>query len=297
MFSDTVRAMMAGISLLLLVTLVWGTTFPILRATSAHLSGLEISSLRFFAAAICMLPMAVRASRLAWRDGIVLGFIALLSYVSQAIGLEFISSNRSAFLTSLNVLMVPFLALSLGGRLKPQVVIAAALACIGIGLMSWGGDSSLVGDGATVFSALTYAIYIVMLSRRSRMQSAGSLAATQTVAMAVIGAVALIASHADRHAFADLAARAQPVVPSILYLGVVATAGMLFLQAVGQQRVSAQQAALIFALEPVFASLFGWWWLHEAMSGRGIGGACLVLLSVIFGEWRFASGGARPQES
>ena len=53
-----------------------------------------------------MLPCTLRASRQAWIDGAVLGALVLVSYVAQAYGLQFISSNRSAFLTSLNVLMV-----------------------------------------------------------------------------------------------------------------------------------------------------------------------------------------------
>ena len=49
------------------VPLVWGTTFPIIRAASAHLDGVEISPPRFLVAGICMLPFAFKASRAAWR--------------------------------------------------------------------------------------------------------------------------------------------------------------------------------------------------------------------------------------
>ncbi|HET7650649.1 MAG TPA: DMT family transporter [Gammaproteobacteria bacterium] len=280
--------MKLSVLILLFVTLVWGTTFPIIRAASTHLSGVEISALRFLIAGLCMLPFTVNASRKAWRDGAVLGTIALLSYVTQAVGLEYITSNRSAFITSLNVLMVPFLGLFLGRRLNFQIVGAAVLACAGIGLMSWESGSSLLGDGATFACAVFYAVYVIVLSRRIGAHRTRTLAATQNVTMAIIGGVwLLIADLLHGGALTSLPARAESVWLSLLYLGVVASAGMLFLQAAGQRHVSAEKAAVIYAMEPVFAAVFGWWWLGEAMGMRGFIGGAMVVGAVILGEWRF----------
>jgi len=276
--------------LLLVVTLVWGTTFPLIRAASAHLSGVEISALRFLVAGLCMLPFALKASRKAWGDGILLGAVALVSYVSQAFGLEYISSNRSAFLTAINALMVPFLGLLWGGRLNLQAIGAAVLACAGVALMSWDSGGNLIGDGATLLCALAYAIYVILLSRCAAMHPPRVLAGTQIVAMAVMGSVWLAITHLHGSELVGLPLRARPVLLSIIYLGVVATAGMLFLQAVGQRYVSAEKAAVIYVMEPVFAALFGWLWLHEVMSIRAIIGAVMVVLAVMLGEWRFTPG-------
>lgn len=276
-----------SVLILLFVTLVWGTTFPIIRAAAAHLSGVEISALRFLIAGLCMLPFTLNASRKAWRDGAILGTIALLSYVTQAVGLEYISSNRSAFITSLNVLMVPFLGLLLGKRLSLQIVTAAVMACTGIGLMSWSGGANLVGDSATFACAFFYAVYVILLSRRIGAHRTRTLAATQNVTMGVIGFVWLLAADWKGGALASLSVRAESVWPSVLYLGVIASAGMLFLQAAGQRHVSAEKAAVIYAMEPVFAAVFGWWWLSEAMGPRGLVGGAMVVGAVVLGEWQF----------
>lgn len=276
--------------LLLFVTLVWGTTFPMIRVATAHLNGAEISALRFLIAGVCMLPFAFKASGTAWRDGALLGVVALASYVTQAVGLEYISANRSAFLTSLNVLMVPFIGVMLGGRLSQQVVGAALLACAGVGLMSWEGGANLTGDSLTLVCALTYAIYVILLSRCIGAHQSRTLAATQIVVMAAISGIWLLATHIPHPGLTALAARAWPAALPLLYLGVVASAGMLFLQAVGQRHVSAEKAAVIYAMEPVFAALFGWLWLHELLGVRGLIGGALVVLAVILGEWRFAPG-------
>ncbi|MGH8278780.1 MAG: DMT family transporter [Gammaproteobacteria bacterium] len=271
---------------LLFVTLVWGTTFPVIQAGTAHLTGSEISALRFVVAGVCVLPCAWKASASAWRDGLLLGVVALVSYVTQAVGLEFIAANRSAFLTSLNVLMVPFLLIGWGVRLRLQVVAAALLACAGVGLMTWGGGANLLGDSLTLVCALAYAIYVILLSRCIQRHASRTLAATQIVVMACVGSMWMLASDTLRGTLPTLTARLLPAWPEWVYLGVVASAGMLFLQAVGQRHVAAERAAVIYALEPVFAALFTWLWLHEALGTRGLVGGALVVAAVILGEWR-----------
>jgi hypothetical protein len=130
---------------LLLVTLVWGATFPVIKVVTSQLSGIEVSALRFLAAAVILAPSAMQARWNTWRDGAVLGAVALVSYVAQAYGLEFISSNRSAFLTSLNVLMVPLLGIALGARPSLVTLIAACVACGGIALIVVGRRSPSAG--------------------------------------------------------------------------------------------------------------------------------------------------------
>ena len=274
---------------LLFVTLVWGATFPILKIATAQLSGIETSALRFALAALCMLPWAIRAPRKAWRDGMVLGGLLLFSYVAQAYGLQFISSNRSAFLTSLNVLMVPLLNRAFGNPLSWRVVAAAMLACVGIGLMSWDGGAHLVADVSTILSAAAYALYVILLSARAGRHDARTLAATQIVCMAVLGWLWMLGAAHGNDRMATLYVRLNAeILWGLAYLGLIATAGMLFLQARAQRHVSADKAALIYAMEPVFAALFAWVWLHEGLSLRAALGAVLVMFAVVFSEWRTA---------
>jgi drug/metabolite transporter (DMT)-like permease len=280
--------MNVGVLILLGVTLVWGTTFPLLKSAAADLSGVEISALRFLVAAVCMLPFLLKAPRRAWKDGALLSAFGLASYVAQAYGLQFISSNRSAFLTSLNVLMVPLLGMLFGGRLSSQVVLAAALACAGIGLMSWEGGGNLYGDGATVICALAYALYVIVLSARSSRHEARHLAATQIAVMAIAATAWVLLQSIGSDALATLPARAAPHLSALLYLGAVATAGMLSLQAIGQRHVAADKAAVIYAMEPVFAAMFGWMWLSEMLGWRGAAGGALVIAAIVMNELRSA---------
>jgi drug/metabolite transporter (DMT)-like permease len=220
-------------------------------------------------------------------EGGVLGALVLVSYVAQAFGLEFISSNRSAFLTSLNVLMVPLLGIVFGTRPTMMVLGAAVLALVGIGLMSWDGGAHLLADVATVFGALAYALYVILLSARSRHHVPRQLAATQIVWMAVLGGLWMLLDATGTDKLQTLASRVDlEMLASLVYLGVVATAGMLFLQAMAQRHVTADKAALIYAMEPVFAAVFAWMWLAEVLSIQAAIGGAMVVLAVVLSEWK-----------
>ncbi|MDP3650708.1 MAG: DMT family transporter [Rhodoferax sp.] len=290
------RALGVGVNIhvlaLLFVTLVWGATFPVLKAATAHLSGVEVSALRFLIAAFCMAPLALRVPRRTWLDGGLLGALVLVSYVLQAFGLQFISSNRSAFLTSLNVLMVPLLGVVFGTRLTLSVMGAATLACAGIGLMSWEGGSNLMADVATVLGALAYALYVIVLSQRAARHMPRQLAATQIVWMALLGSLWMLVDAWGTDKLQTLPGRLDlSVWAGLAYLGIVATAGMLFLQAMAQRHVSADKAALVYAMEPVFAALFAWMWLAEGLTWTAALGGAMVVVAVVLSEWS-ASGNA-----
>ena len=267
--------------LLLLVTVVWGLTFPVLKVATAQLSGVEITALRFLIAAACMGPFLRGIGASTWRDGLMLGALGLASLVAQAYGLQFISANRSAFLTSLNVLMVPLIGLALGIRAGWVVFCAAALACLGVGLMSFDVQGDFWADVATLAAALAYALYTIIMSARAKNHAPAQLAAAQIACMALLGALWMLADSGAQRLLLLPGLVDTEVWWGLLYLGAVASAATFFLQAVAQSRVSAAQAAIIYAMEPVFAAAFGWWYINEQMTPLALLGGALVIAAVI----------------
>ena len=282
---------------LVLVTLVWGATFPVLKLATASLSGAEVTALRFVIAALALLPWAWRASRAAWRDGAVLGALVLASYGAQAYGLQFISSNRSAFLTSLNVVMVPLLGVAWGRPLAWRVLLAALLACTGVALLSWDGGANVRADAATVAGALLFALYVLALSARAARHAPRDLAATQMVCMALLGLLWMALAGLGNARLDTLPARLDGRLWLYLgFLGLVASAAMLWVQAWAQSRVPAERAALIYTLEPVFATWCGWLWLSETLSLHAAVGALLVLVALGLSEWRRSGAVVMPPD-
>jgi drug/metabolite transporter (DMT)-like permease len=78
----------------------------------------------------------------------------------------------------------------------------------------------------------------------------------------------------------------RSLATSVLYLGSVGTVGTFLTQTWAQRHVSAVHAAILFALEPVFASLLAAWLLSERLGERGIAGALVILAGIVVSETR-----------
>jgi drug/metabolite transporter (DMT)-like permease len=256
----------------------------VLKVATGVLSGVEITTLRFCIAALCMLPFVRSIRFAAWRDGFWLGALALFSMAAQAYGLQFIASNRSAFLTSLNVLMVPLLGLLLGARPGWLIFVAAALACLGIGMMSYDGEAHLLADVATLLAALAYAVYTMGMSARARLHKAVHLACAQVSCMAAMGLVWMLLDSGPARVLSLPEVINLEVLLGLLFLGALASAATFFLQALAQTHVSAEQAAIIYAMEPVFAAIFGWIYLTEVMTPMAQVGALVVVVAVVLSQ-------------
>ena len=105
-----------GILALVVVVLVWGTTFPAMKELTAYFSPVWIILTRFAIATVLLSPFLWRARRTDLMLGGILGLLLFFCYLFQVEGLALTTSNRNAFICGLNVLVVPLLGL-LGGRL------------------------------------------------------------------------------------------------------------------------------------------------------------------------------------
>ncbi|MFN3266315.1 MAG: DMT family transporter [Deinococcales bacterium] len=273
------RVNSVGIAILVLVTVIWGTTFPIVKGAIESLSPALLTSLRFVVAALVLLPWLRQASKQLWLEGGAIAVVLFISYVTQVIGLSEISSARAAFITGLNVIMVPFFLVFLRHRVPKTAFIAGAVALFGIGLMSVQGLtlSFSAGDLWVLLCAIAYAAYIVMIDRVVAKYHPLPLAAVQVAVVAVLGllwATPELLTHPSTQA---IVAHWLPIV----YLGVVATALTTLAQSYAQRLVAAFQTAVVYALEPVFAAIFSFWWLGERFTTLGLVGAACILVAMV----------------
>ena len=133
---------------LLAVTLVWGATFIWMKqaldaldeekemlGTNGVVSSLVLA--RFAIAAAMMLSFFRRArtslmDRQIWLDGLVLGSLMFVAYLTQMIGLDEIDPSVSAFLTSLYVVFTAVISSIINLRLPTKIMI------LGVGLATFG---------------------------------------------------------------------------------------------------------------------------------------------------------------
>ncbi|ABM40497.1 protein of unknown function DUF6, transmembrane [Acidovorax sp. JS42] len=295
------RSERQGLLALLLVVAVWGTTFPAMKMMSAHLDALQIIWARFAIALLVLAPLwrGLRRTELRW--GLLLGALLFLAFWLQIEGLARTSSNRNAFVTGLNVLVVPLLAMAvLGRRYGAALWAACAMALAGMVLMFHENEPWNLGDTLTLASTLFYAIYILTLEECARRTAAQPLRATrmaavQALVMFAAASVLLLARHGEvattLQALADLPAHA---LTALAYLGVVASVLVVTLQAWGQQRVDAMRSAIVFGLEPVFAAATAWVLIGERLGAAGLAGAALIVAALVVSQLPPPRALARP---
>lgn len=271
-----------GIVTLVAITVVWGTTFAIVKDALNHIPLPLFLALRFSLAAACF--VGVRYDPRALRPALWLGLLAFAGFATQTIGIELTSASNAAFITGLSVVLTPLVgALVWRQQVAPRIYAAALVATSGLALITLGeeglaGVSS--GDLWVLLTAVAYAVYIVYLGEVAGRASGMAIAGLQTLPMALLAwwwAIPHVA--------------ALPNVPlgtyaAIAYLAVIATALVGVLQTYAQRVVAAPIAALVFALEPVFAALFAAWWLAERWPASGWFGGALVVAAMILSQWR-----------
>lgn len=279
-----------GVLVLLLMTMIWGTTFPAMKYLHDTLNALQIMFVRFALAGLMLLPLWRGMRQAERREGLLLGLVMFAAFYLQIEGLAHTSSNRNAFLTGLNVLLVPVLGVVLGyGMVHWRLWLSCGTATVGMALLFYENAPWNVGDTLTLVSAFFYAVYVLLLGRRSG-NAAGTLrparlAAAQTVTVAAASILGLlIQGNGVAAEVAALQSVSQSGWLTLLYLGFVASALAVMLQAWGQQRVSAVQSAVVYGLEPVFAAAAAWFILGEVLGGWAIVGAVMVVAALIISQ-------------
>jgi drug/metabolite transporter (DMT)-like permease len=215
----------------------------------------------------------------------------------QVLGVPATTASKAAFLTGLSVVLTPFAA-SLRTRKLPSLenALGVALAGAGFFLLTFPTDGGPIGRGDVLVAAcgVVFAFYIVELAERSPGHHALALTGIQLACVcALAGAVSLLLRLPVFASLPEAAREGRPVawegtfLWSVLYLASVGTVGTFFGQTWAQKRMSAIHAAIIYALEPVFAALFAAWLLHERLGPRGIAGGILVLAGIAVSELRF----------
>jgi drug/metabolite transporter (DMT)-like permease len=277
---------------LLLVTVVWGSSFVVVKNVVRDAPPLAFVFFRFLLATLVCFLLALRRPRTPGllRDGAIIGSLLAGGMVFQVLGQVQTSASKAAFLTGLSVVLVPFAAYSRTRSLPSlENTIGITLAAAGFVLLTFPREAEPFnrGDLLVFFCGVVFAFYIVELAVRAGAHDASWLTVVQ---LAVVTVVAGVLSSIFRAA--GSAVELRPIVwggtflAGILYLGTIGTVGTFFTQTWAQRHMSATHAAIIFALEPVWAALLAAWLLNERLGVSGRWGGALVLAGIVVSELR-----------
>lgn len=272
----------------MIVTVVWGTTFPAMKDLSSHFSPVWIVFIRFAMGGLLLSPFLLRARLVDWWAGVLLGAVLFVCFMFQLEGLAQTTANRNAFVTGLNVLIVPLLGLLAGKPPERRIVVAILLAIAGLFALCWDGGAWGRGDTLALCGALFFGVYVKLMEMLTRKASTlMRLTAVQIGAVALCAGLWLLLWELPRKPLdlGSIEVGIRTHLANLLYLGVFATAGIISLQTWGQRHSSANEAAVIYAFEPACAAIAAYFWLSETMAWRGVVGAILMICGMIVSQW------------
>jgi drug/metabolite transporter (DMT)-like permease len=303
---------------LFITALLWGFAFAAQRLGGKALGPFSFNAIRFVVGSVSLIPLMFWMGKIRARQnpestpatadsrgaiptptaanrrrgerknligaGVACGTVLFCGSSLQQAGMLWTEAGKAAFLTGLYIVFVPIAGLLAGKKQGLGLGIGAALAAIGLYLMSVrNGFSISLGDSLEIASAFFWAGHILVLAYFSRRHDAVKLAFVQNVACAILSlGAAIIAEHFSLAtvALAFAPGAAGSLIP-ILYTGIGSIGIAYTLQILGQKGVAAGPASLIMSMETVFAAVGGWLILGETMDARALTGAGLMLAGML----------------
>lgn len=273
--------------LLILVTIVWGSTFFIIKDTVESVNPFFIVFGRVFLASIPMLLYVFFRNKKSLFNkqaiikGSILGLLLTTTYISQTIGLQYTSSGHSAFITSIAVILVPVIMFfGYKAQLLKSDYFSIFIVMIGLFLLTYDFETHLnKGDAITLITAISLAFHIVLSGRYVKTTEFLSLITYQFVSASVFSLIGSLFMGYE-HGF-DLNLISSESIWAIAYLGFFGTLFCYFVSVWIQKYESSVKVAIVFSLEPVFAALFAYLFVNEILNLKEISGTVLILLGVI----------------
>ena len=275
-----------AIGALILVTVIWGGGFVASDMALESMKPFQIMMVRFLLASVLMgvISWGQRKGEEKLKDrsgaikaGVLMGVTLFMGFAFQIIGLQYTTPSKNAFLTALNVVIVPFIAfVILKKKIGAKGIIGAVMSVLGVGLLSLNGNFTVsLGDGLTLLCAVGFAFQIFFTSEFVKKYPASVLNMVQMFTAFVLSAISLVIFGEN-----DFQVTTQGWL-SVLYLGVVSTTICYLLQTACQKYIDETKAAIILSMESVFGTIFSILILHEVVTVRMVIGCAVILAAVI----------------
>jgi len=293
------RSRIADISLLL-VAMMWGSTFLIVQHAVRVLPPMAFNSVRFLGAALLLALIITVFYRGQWKQisgkmllhACLLGLFLFIGYAFQTAGLLYTTTSNAGFITGLSVVLVPFLSyVLLKHAISKFTWLSALLAASGLYLLTFTGAGMSLnkGDLLVFVCAIGFALHIGYTGVYAGRYPSLTLAALQ---MAVVGILSLAASVWTENVgnTSDLIGKiTKPDVLWALAISIGPTSAFAFwIQTVCQKYTTPSRVAIIYAMEPVFAAITGILFAGERLTVIGGIGCLCILAGMMIAELKSA---------
>jgi drug/metabolite transporter (DMT)-like permease len=273
---------------LIITTIIWGSAFVVMKNSVDIISPTYLLALRFTIASIALVAVFFKRLKLVTKTeilcGSLLGVFLFVSYLLQTYGVKYTTASKNAFITTLYVIIVPFLHWFFNKK-RPSVnnIGAAVIAVFGLALISLEGDLSInIGDLLTLFCGLFFAFHIVFVDRYTNHHDPVRLTVIQMVTAAILSWVLAPIMEGTQ----DFTVINGSMLIGLLFLGIFSTMICFLLQNVGQKHLSPNTTSIILSFEAVFGLVFSVIFLEEEVTPKLMAGCILLFSSVILSEYQ-----------
>ncbi|MGE7911941.1 DMT family transporter [Lysinibacillus xylanilyticus] len=270
--------------MLLVTAIVWGSGFVITAIALEYLTAYQVMAGRFLLASIILTVLfgykLKKASKSVIWKGILLGSILYIAFALQTVGLQYTTPSKNAFLTAVNVIIVPLIAFAVyKRRIDGYEIIGSIIAIIGIGFLSLQGSLTMnIGDALSLACAVAFAFDIFCTNLFVQKEDAIALTIIQFITASVIGVLVVVGQGDIPTTFE------KEAIYSIIYLAIFSTTLAYLFQNIANQYTSATKAAIILSTESFFGMVLSVIFLHEILTSRMVVGAILILLAILIAE-------------
>lgn len=280
--------------LLLLITAIWGASFTLMKNVLEHIPSFAYLSLRFLIASIILSIVFWKSIRNLNKKiflyGSIIGLLLFGGMALQVSGLYYTTASNSAFITGLNVVMVPIVSAILLKK-KPDVssVIGVCLAFLGLFFLSGGLNFKFnIGDILTLLCALCFTFQIIFIDKYTQNNDPILIALVQ------IGFVTLPSFLFWGGTGFQGFEMSTTVITTLLITGVLGTALAFAGQTIVQRNTTPTHTALIFSAEPLFGAIFAMLipnslGVTEALGVTASIGCALILGGMIISEFKIGT--------
>lgn len=277
-----------GMLLLLITAAIWGTAFVAQSVGLEHLGAFTFNTIRSLIGALILLPVICKRQkkvniiekkdrRTQITGGLICGIMLCVASNLQQLGISYSTVGKSAFLTTLYIVIVPLLGLLFHKKVNGQTWMGVILATVGLYLlcMKEEGFCLQTGDIYLLLCALFFSFQIMAVDYYSARVDGLILAMMQFLVTGVLSAVLM--TILEHPSWNEVRAAAFP----LFYAGAFSCGIAYTLQILGQKYVAPSIASLIMSLESVIATLAGWVILHEVLTTKELVGCALVFGAVL----------------
>jgi len=272
-----------GDVILLLVALVWGSSYVVAKTVLHQYEPFMFLFYRFLITVLIMLPFTWgnlrSASRETWTIGIVFGLFLFAIFSFETWGIHATSASNSAFIISLTLILTPLAEWIVNKKFMGySFFLAVGLSIVGTGFLTYKDTFSLnTGDTLILGATILRAVQMTFTKRMTDGKTLDSITLT-VIQLSIVAFLSGILNLTTEGATLLTLPSTKAFWVPTLYLALFCTIFAFYAQMVFIRRTSPSRVGLLMGMEPVFGAVFSGLIGGEILSMTNwIGGLCIVI--------------------